>query len=276
MKTFITGTTRFCEHMCVHNPTKEDRTMRTSTIILLVIAMPFVSVFGPRSEDPKLMQLNDSIARTDVPRAKTLLEELESDWGEDDKRLIEPRRELRQLIGVLLTGEFRLLTEALRNGEFEGADENVIYICALDDHLKQCDEAGDLRDTALGLDRAAEQLDDEASGHLKRGELSAAGALITKLNDMRLTNRTFRPAVRRAADLRLRLITAASAPSAIIHLAPALTPASSSNTDSGTPPHSLAATRPWLTLQLCCSGCGAIEPPLLPEHSRNWILDCIG
>ncbi len=51
MKTFITGTTRFSEHMCVHNPTKEDRTMRTSTIILLVIAMlglqaPFSSAVG--------------------------------------------------------------------------------------------------------------------------------------------------------------------------------------------------------------------------------------
>jgi len=51
MKTFITGATRFPEHMCVHNPITEDRTMRTSTIILLVIAMlglyaPFTAAVG--------------------------------------------------------------------------------------------------------------------------------------------------------------------------------------------------------------------------------------
>ena len=39
MKTIITGATRFSEHMCVHNPIRQDRTMTTSTIILLVIAM---------------------------------------------------------------------------------------------------------------------------------------------------------------------------------------------------------------------------------------------
>ncbi len=51
MKTFITGATRFFEHLCVHNPIKEDRTMRNSTIILLAIAMlgfyaPFTAAVG--------------------------------------------------------------------------------------------------------------------------------------------------------------------------------------------------------------------------------------
>ena len=51
MKTIITIATRFSEHMCVHNPIKEDRTMRTSTIILLVFAMlglyaPFTAAVG--------------------------------------------------------------------------------------------------------------------------------------------------------------------------------------------------------------------------------------
>ncbi len=51
MKTIITGATRFSEHMCVHNPIREDRTMRNSTIILLAIAMlglyaPFTAAVG--------------------------------------------------------------------------------------------------------------------------------------------------------------------------------------------------------------------------------------
>jgi hypothetical protein len=170
-----------------------------AAVILLVIVNAFVWIFGLWSEDPKLMQLNNFIARTDVPRAKTLLDELESDWGEDDKRLSEPRRELRQLIGVLLAGEFRLLVDALRNGEWDGADLHVNEICNLDDHLERCDEAGHLRDTALDLERRAEQLAHDARGHLARGELSAAGEGIRQLNEMRLETRLFTPAITRAS-----------------------------------------------------------------------------
>jgi hypothetical protein len=74
----------------------------------------------------------------------------------------------------------------------------------------------------------------------------------------------------------LRLMAAASAPSASSHLPSGFTPASSSNTASGTPAQSLHDTRPCRPPAVCCGASALLLAPLLPEHSRNWMCDTIG
>ncbi len=179
-------------------------------VILLVIIMPFVWVFGPRQEDPKLMQLERYIEQTDVASARTLIDELENEWGEDDERLIGPRQDLNQLIDVLMAGEFRNLEVALRNGEFDDAvNEIVSRVCWLDEYQQRCDRAKRLYETAQRLEKRTEQLDDEGSGHIGRGELNAAAQSIRQLNEMSLKGRIFIPARTRAKDLSDELITVA-------------------------------------------------------------------
>ena len=74
----------------------------------------------------------------------------------------------------------------------------------------------------------------------------------------------------------LRLIAAASAPSASAQPALRSTPASSSKIASGTPVHSLHDISPWMTPQGAWGGCGFRFWPLLPAHSRNWIRVTVG
>ena len=74
----------------------------------------------------------------------------------------------------------------------------------------------------------------------------------------------------------LRLIAAASAPSARSHCAPGSAPASASTIDSGTPVHSLPETRPWIAPQDAAGGAAFRLGRLLPEHSMNWMRDTMG
>src|SRR5262245_66243028 len=74
----------------------------------------------------------------------------------------------------------------------------------------------------------------------------------------------------------LRLIAAASAPSARIHCALGSAPASFNTIDSGTPVHSLQDTSPWICPHVTAGGVGARLGRLLPEHSRKWMRDHMG
>ena len=74
----------------------------------------------------------------------------------------------------------------------------------------------------------------------------------------------------------LRLMPAASAPSASSQRALGSTPASSSSRDSGAPVHSEQETRPWSSPAVAWAGAGAIMPPLLPAHSTKAVRVCIG
>ena len=74
----------------------------------------------------------------------------------------------------------------------------------------------------------------------------------------------------------LRLIAAASAPSATTHLALGSTPASSSRVASRTPVHSAHETRPWIAGTLSGCACGALSAPELPAHSTKAMRDSIG
>ena len=74
----------------------------------------------------------------------------------------------------------------------------------------------------------------------------------------------------------LRLIAAASAPSARTQSARGSTPASSSSSRSGTPVHSLQDTRPCVCPHVSVGGVAPYISALLPEHSRKWIRDSIG
>src|SRR6266705_312661 len=71
----------------------------------------------------------------------------------------------------------------------------------------------------------------------------------------------------------LRLIAAASAPSARIQSARGSAPASSSRSRSGTPVHSLQDTSPWVCPHVWTGGVAPYIAPLLPAHSRKWIRD---
>jgi hypothetical protein len=77
------------------------------------------------------------------------------------------------------------------------------------------------------------------------------------------------------ADCNLRVITAASAPSASTHAAPGLSPVCLSSVESGTPVHSDVETRPWVP---CTVGRFAfmISLPVVPEHSRKYVRDTVG
>src|SRR2546428_13777097 len=74
----------------------------------------------------------------------------------------------------------------------------------------------------------------------------------------------------------LRLMAAASAPSARIHGAPGSTPASSSSRRRGTPVHSLHETRPCVWPAVRLGGVGWERNWLLPEHSKKWVRGTIG
>src|SRR5207245_10093900 len=74
----------------------------------------------------------------------------------------------------------------------------------------------------------------------------------------------------------LRLIAAASAPSARIHPARESAPASANKSRSGTPVHSLQDTRPCVCPHVSAGGVAPYITPLLPEHSRKWMRDTIG
>src|SRR6266404_9380763 len=74
----------------------------------------------------------------------------------------------------------------------------------------------------------------------------------------------------------LRLIAAASAPSARSHDAAGSAPASSSRRRSGTPVHSLQETNPWSSPARNAGGVAPYMSWLFPEHSMKWIRDRIG
>ena len=74
----------------------------------------------------------------------------------------------------------------------------------------------------------------------------------------------------------LRLNEPESAPSAMIHLAPACTPASSSKLASETPVHSEAESRPCDRSSMISAGSSAHRDWLLPEHSRKWLCVTVG
>ena len=73
----------------------------------------------------------------------------------------------------------------------------------------------------------------------------------------------------------LRVIAAASAPSASIHFASGLTPASARIVASGTPVHSQQLRSPCVSWTVS-SGLGAPQFWVLPEHSRKWMRDTDG
>src|SRR6266571_251456 len=67
----------------------------------------------------------------------------------------------------------------------------------------------------------------------------------------------------------LRVMAAASPPSARSHFAPGASPASSSTVASGTPVHSQQLRRPWVNCTVLPRGSfHSVEP--LPAHSRKW------
>src|SRR6266478_2805741 len=74
----------------------------------------------------------------------------------------------------------------------------------------------------------------------------------------------------------LRLIAAASAPSARSHDAAGSAPASSSRRRSATPVHSLQEINPWSSPARNAGGVAPYMSWLFPEHSMKWIRDRIG
>ena len=73
----------------------------------------------------------------------------------------------------------------------------------------------------------------------------------------------------------LRVITAASAPSARSQAAPSLTPTSARMVESGTPVHSEVLVRPWVPCTVLSVGSRHSVRPL-PEHSMKWKRDTDG